>query len=446
MLVRIAGAVVLLLTLLASMAQAAEKRVALVIGNSAYKYAGELLNPRNDAADIAAALKALKFEVIEGTDLDRGAMERKLREFARALEGSDVGLFFYAGHGLQAKGVNYLLGTDAKLEAERDLEFETLRLEAVLTHMEREAKTSIVFLDACRNNPLARNLARTMGTRGVNENSGLAPVAFALGTFVAFATQPGNVASDGSGRNSPFSAALKKRISEPGLALSDLMIEVRKEVVVATKGAQVPWDHSALQGRFYFNITINVSPPQPAPPGPQLLSAAASEWSRVDKTSIIELETFVRRHGSSPEAEYARARLADLKKQQVVIVTPPRPEPAPAAAPVSPTPGTWVLLACQQISPASDRGSLRAGQTAGRYKAIRLNIRGGDMELLELKVHYPDGVPNDISVHQVIRKGESTRPLHLMGYERPIDRIDMVYRLATDHVGLATVCVEGLRL
>jgi caspase domain-containing protein len=322
---RIAGAVFLLLAMLPSMAQA-ERRVALVIGNSAYKHAGELPNPRNDATDIAGALKALKFEVIEGRDLDRAAMERKLREFARALEGSDVGLFFYAGHGLQAKGVNYLLGTDAKLEAERDLEFETLKLETVLTHMEREAKTNIVFLDACRNNPLARNLARTMGTRGVNENNGLAPVASGLGTFVAFATQPGNVASDGADRNSPFSAALKKHIAEPGLALSDLMIQVRKEVVEATKSMQVPWDHSALQGRFYFNITINVLPPQPAPPGSPQLSAAAAEWSRLDKTSIVELETFLRRHGSSPEADYARPRLADLKKQ-VVIPTPPPSRP-----------------------------------------------------------------------------------------------------------------------
>jgi uncharacterized caspase-like protein len=148
MLVRIAA--VLLLTLLASIAQAAEKRVALVIGNSAYKHAGELSNPRNDAADIARALKILNFEVIDGTDLSRAAMERKLREFARLLEGSDVGLFFYAGHGLQAKGVNYLLGTDANLEAERDLEFETIRLEAVLTHMEREARRAL-----CSSTPAA---------------------------------------------------------------------------------------------------------------------------------------------------------------------------------------------------------------------------------------------------------------------------------------------------
>ena len=119
---------------------------------------------------------------------------------------------------MQVKGANFLVAIDAKLEAEGDLDFETLRVDAVLSHMEREAKTNIVFLDACRNNPLARNLARTMGTRGVGEDNGLAPVASALGTFIAFATQPGNVASDGTGRNSPFSAALKKHIPAPGMS------------------------------------------------------------------------------------------------------------------------------------------------------------------------------------------------------------------------------------
>lgn len=238
---------VLVALLLSSSFAQAEKRIALVIGNSAYKYAGELANPRNDASDMAAALTSLGFEVIDGLDLDRAAVERKLREYARKLEGADVALFFYAGHGMQIKGVNHILGIDAKLEAERDVEFETVKLDAVLTHMERESKTSIVFLDACRNNPLARNLARTMGTRGVAENGGLAPVTLAVGTFIAFATQPGNVASDGSGRNSPFTAALKKYIGAPGVSVTDVMVEVRNEVVNATNGSQVPWDNSSCR-------------------------------------------------------------------------------------------------------------------------------------------------------------------------------------------------------
>jgi uncharacterized caspase-like protein len=164
-------AIAFFLCVLLSSAAMAEKRVALVLGNAAYKHAGELANPRNDAADVAAALKTLGFDVTEGRDLDKAGMERTLREFARRLEGADVGLFFYAGHGLHVKGINYLVGIDAKLEAERDLDFEALKVDAVLGHMEGEAKTNIVFLDACRNNPLARNQARTMGTRGVNENT-----------------------------------------------------------------------------------------------------------------------------------------------------------------------------------------------------------------------------------------------------------------------------------
>ena len=232
----------------------AEKRVALVVGNAAYQHAGILANPLNDARDVAAALTDLGFQVLLGANLDKRAFDVKVKEFARALDRANVGLFFYAGHGLQVTGVNYLAATDAKLEAERDLDFETVKVEFVLAQMEREAKTNIVFLDACRDNPLARNLARTMGTRGVNEKGGLAPIKSGLGTFIAFATQPGNVASDGTGRNSPFSTALKKHITAPGLSLTDVMIEVRNDVVGATKGAQVPWDHSALRGRFYFNL------------------------------------------------------------------------------------------------------------------------------------------------------------------------------------------------
>jgi hypothetical protein len=311
-------AVISALALLAALAEHAhaERRVALVVGNGAYQHTVPLANPRNDAQDIAAALGELGFEVISGTDLDKRSLDLKVREFARALEGADVGLFFYAGHGLQVKGINYLVATDAKLEAERDLDFDAVRVEFVLAQMEREAKTNIVFLDACRNNPLARNLARSMGTRGVAENNGLAPIKSGLGTFIAFATEPGNVASDGSGRNSPFTAALKDHIDAPGASITDVLIDVRKDVVEATKGDQVPWDHSALRGRFYFNAAIQESPPQASTPAEPTrpISEASREWSRVDKTSLAELETYLRRHGSSPEADYARSRMAALKK------------------------------------------------------------------------------------------------------------------------------------
>ncbi len=235
---------------------AAEKRVALVVGNSAYVHANALPNPANDAADMAKALAEAGFDVILGLDLSKQAFDGKVRDFARALEKADVALFFYAGHGLQASGKNHLVPVDAKLQVERDLDFEAISLDFVLKQMEldREGKTNIVFLDACRDNPLARNLARSMGTRSAAVGQGLAQVQTGVGTFIAYSTQPGNVALDGEGRNSPFTEALARGLRLPDRNLTAVMIEVRKEVLAATGGKQVPWDHSALTGDFYFHL------------------------------------------------------------------------------------------------------------------------------------------------------------------------------------------------
>jgi uncharacterized caspase-like protein len=194
----------------------ADKRVALVIGNSAYRHAGELANPRNDAADMAAVLKEVGFRVIEGLDLDKTAFDRKIRDFAVALAGTEVGLFFYAGHGLQVAGYNYLVPVDAELTTASAVEFEMVRLDLVHRIMEREAQTNVLFLDACRNNPLARNLARALGTRSAEIGRGLAAVESGSGTLISFSTQPGNIALDGTGRNSPFAGSLVKQMKTSG--------------------------------------------------------------------------------------------------------------------------------------------------------------------------------------------------------------------------------------
>lgn len=231
----------------------AAKRVALVVGNAAYEHAPKLGNPENDANDISAALERLGFDVIRGTNLDNGGMRQKAREFSAKLKGAETGLFFYAGHGLQVRGTNYLVPVDSKLGTESDLDFGTVRVDLILRQMEREVPTSIVFLDACRDNPLAKDLARSMGTRSANIGRGLAQVETGVGTLIAFATQPGNVALDGTGRNSPFTTALLQHIERPGLDLGDVMIEVRNSVLNATSGQQVPWEHSSLTGRVYFS-------------------------------------------------------------------------------------------------------------------------------------------------------------------------------------------------
>ena len=254
--------------LLLALPAAAQKRVALVVGNSAYVHAGALANPANDASDVAATLSQVGFDVILGLDLDKRAFDGKVREFSRLLSGADTALFFYAGHGLQVAGRNHLVPVDAQLQNERDLDFEAVPLDFVLKQMEieREGKTSIVFLDACRDNPLARNLARSMGTRSASIGRGLAQVQAGVGTFIAYSTQPGNVALDGDGRNSPFTAALVKGVKEPGRNLTAVMIEVRKQVLAATNGRQVPWDHSALTGDFYFQLASMPGMARPSVP------------------------------------------------------------------------------------------------------------------------------------------------------------------------------------
>jgi uncharacterized caspase-like protein len=229
---------------------AAEKRVALVIGNSAYQHTAPLKNPSNDASDMAAELRQLNFDVIDGTDLSKDEMEKLIRAFAAKLTGADVGLFFYAGHGLQVDGRNFLAPVDAKLKSDTDLDFEAVELNLVLKQLERNSRVAIVFLDACRDNPLATVLAQT--SRSLEVGRGLARIDRAVGMMIAFSTQPGNVALDGQGRNSPFTGALLRHIATEGSSINDVMIDVRNDVLKATDGKQVPWENSSLTGQFFF--------------------------------------------------------------------------------------------------------------------------------------------------------------------------------------------------
>lgn len=249
----------LLLSILLVMPAAAGKRVALVIGNAAYENAVPLKNPHNDAADMAAALERLGFEVVSGTDLTYDGMRDALKRFSASLVGAEVALFFYAGHAVQVNGANYLAPIDTDLERQSDLDFETIPLDLVQRQMEAEAKTLLVFLDACRNNPLTRRLVRL--SRSLDSGAGLAqPRASPLGIFVAFATAPGEVALDGEGRNSPFTTALLNHIERPGVEISALMTDVRRDVFEATGNTQRPWSNTSLIGRFYFREGAHEAP------------------------------------------------------------------------------------------------------------------------------------------------------------------------------------------
>jgi formylglycine-generating enzyme required for sulfatase activity len=253
-------------------------------------------------------------------------------DFAAALKGAEAGVFFYAGHGLQVAGHNYLVPVSAKAEGAEALEFEMLRVDVIQRIMERQTNTNILFLDACRDNPMARNLARSMGTRSSEVGRGLAQVEAGVGTLISFSTQPGNVALDGEGRNSPFAGALVKQLSGTNDDLSAMLIGVRNEVMKETQRKQVPWEHSALTGRFYFNPSAQAAPPPQV--APQRLSEAAEAWDRTkDATSIALLEAFIVRFKDTFYAELARTRIDDLKKQQVAVAVAPK---APAPPPVKP--------------------------------------------------------------------------------------------------------------
>jgi Tfp pilus assembly protein PilF len=224
---------------------AAQKRIALVIGNSAYKHAPRLDNPRNDAEGIAASLRRLKFEVLLGVDLTKTAMESLLQKFANKMDKAKVALVYYAGHGLQVGGRNYLIPVDGRLNKETDLLFQAVSLGLIQRLMEQGQRTNILILDACRDNPLGRNLARSMGTRSTAIGRGLGQTQAGVGTLIVYATQPGNVALDGKDKHSPFTKALLNHMETPGL-------EVRQTVIKATGGKQVPWDSSSLTGDFYL--------------------------------------------------------------------------------------------------------------------------------------------------------------------------------------------------
>jgi hypothetical protein len=272
-----------------SCAAAPAKRIALVIGNSAYQHTSPLANPVNDAEDIAKTLSALGFEVIKSLNLNKAEMDRTLAGLAATLKGAEMGVFYYAGHGLQVSGQNYLVPVDAKLESPSGLEFEAVRLDTVQRIMENETQTNVLILDACRDNPLTRNLARAMGTRSGSIGKGLAAQESGAGTIISYSTQPGNVALDGTGgRNSPFAEALAKHLPSKGRGISSILVNVRNDVMAATAKRQVPWEHSALTNDLVLMPETRVAAPAPTPPAPPKEVAVANEVAKPEAANAPE--------------------------------------------------------------------------------------------------------------------------------------------------------------
>ena len=237
-----AALLALVAAVLAAPSAGAETRFALVIGNGAYRNVPALNNPPSDAKDIAAALKSLGFKVTLKLDLDLAAMQRSIDEFALESADADVSLLYYAGHGFQLAGRNYLVPVGAELRQIGDIASRTVALDPVLAELGKGKGSHLVFLDACRNNPFAAGLPA----------AGLARVGKLPGFFITFATQPDNVAFDGTGRNSPFARALLGRLSTPGADISSMMIAVRNDVFAETGGQQIPADEVAFDETVLF--------------------------------------------------------------------------------------------------------------------------------------------------------------------------------------------------
>jgi Tfp pilus assembly protein PilF len=238
---------------------AVTKRVALVIGNGGYMHVRPLVNPSNDARSIAKSLRDIGFAVKEGVDLDRIAMQKTIRDFLREAAQAHVAVVYYAGHGVQVEGRNYLVPIDVEFKAGSRMTEAMMDMDTIMAGLDDQVRTNILILDACRNNPMAPKVASTGTERGIDIGSGLAAPTtlgagstLGAGTLIAFATAPGQVALDGEGANSPFSAALTRHIGTPGLEVQQMLTRVRAEVVAATKGKQVPWSNSSLLGEVYL--------------------------------------------------------------------------------------------------------------------------------------------------------------------------------------------------
>jgi uncharacterized caspase-like protein len=360
------------------------QRVALVIGNSAYVAVPQLPNPVGDARAIAAALLRLGFDVELVTDADRTMMEAAIRRLGDRARGADAVVFFYAGHALQAVGRNFLLPVSAAIREERDLRFETIDFEDVLTQGSNGARIAIYFLDSCRDNPFRKLLTGAIGARSTGGSSGMAPTSAATGTLIAFATDPGNVAEDGRGAHSPFATALLEHLETPGLEIRQLMSLVRRSVRNATRGRQAPWESASLEGDFYFRPK-----PLPTNPSPNIAdsdSTAADRlfWETIkNATDPAELEAYLARFPEGIFAALARTRLKRLQSSAPPVPAAPRPVPsAPPVPAPSIAPGPTVPLAAREVFDpekvpfVTSRVDVRRYQAYTKNKALAISTSG----------------------------------------------------------------------
>lgn len=319
----------LVLMMLSVLPAAAEGRVALVIGNEAYEHAPPLQTPVRDAQDVARSLRELGFDVTVLTDAGPDVFEAVLSTFAAKAATAETVLFYYSGHAFQTGGINRLVPVSAALDDPAQAAAQTLALDDIARRLKPAAGQLLIFLDACRTNPLP-------GAEG-GPSAGLAQYDGGTGTFVAFATAPGQVAWDkgADGENSPFTGALLRHIDKPGQTLSDLMIAVRNEVSDETGGKQIPWEQSSLRSQFLFRPEVNQ---QPGTEASVSADADLPEFETVDASSFLLDDSLLAGDGAAGGAA-APVRIAALSAQTRSLATiSALPPAAPRIAGSNPVP------------------------------------------------------------------------------------------------------------
>ncbi len=324
------------------------KRLALVIGNSDYE-SSPLKNPVNDASDMGKMLSSLGFEVIARLNANQKQMEDAIRLFQGKLTKDSMGLFFFAGHGMQVAGVNYLIPIGAKISQESDIKYESVDAGRVLDAMHNAGNPlNIVILDACRDNPFARSYR--------SSSKGLARMDAPTGTFIAYATAPGDTASDGDGRNGVFTKYMLEYMPTPNLEVDKVLKKVRVSVMRETNKRQVPWQSSSLTGDFFFRGGGEAA----SQGGGAMDKTAAEEWAKIEKE----------------RREIAELKLQIERGQQQAQAAAPQPAPAPAVSPAS--------APAQQAAPATRPARLPKLMVLVQEDCVNCPVKGMDMAENEL--------------------------------------------------------------
>lgn len=410
---------------------ASEKRVALVIGNSAYR-SSPLVNPVNDARTVGARLRSLGFEVVERENLTLKQVGPTLREFRAKLAPGAVALFFYAGHGVQVKGANFLPVVDADIASEEDVSLQALELGKILDLMD-EAKTrlNLVFLDACRNNPYARSFRS-----GVN---GLAKIDAPSGTLISFATRPGSIASDGKGRNGLYTEKLLQAMNETGQPIELVIKRVVSGVKAASNGQQEPWMEGSIEGDFCFGRCSGVNETSGPTDRRTIAGPVALEvtfWESVRGGGRAELLAYLDKYPNGQFARLARDK-AERIRQDVVTLVAAAPKPYPGAPATHTASGMPMLYGSGALT-LKDKAS--EAQQAEILSAYRRDADVGDAVAqfsLGSMYNVGLGVPED--------KVEAYRWFHKAGDQGLAVAQNNVGNALLHGIGVAKDQVEGVR-